>query len=191
MRTGVIISVLIALTFLISPVNADLYSQLENAVNDYNENVDSLPGTLQNILSDQHVLIVIYLYENTSNQSTLELAGSRALDLSSSSHPFATDDALVLIATTADNASVTKFGQINELDEYSYWNNLEFAETLVITTDEDTTERLLNSPSPGDEFMEAYNSGLIIIQASQRARFTTSLSLAILPWVSKLYMLIS
>lgn len=192
MKLRLIISMVLVAILLMTPASADLFDDLNDAVDEYNEKIDQVPGTLQSIFSDQHVILVIYMNENESENETIEAKGP-AFELVLSEGPFVTESGVTMkmVAITDGDASVVNFGKWSELDEQHYWNGVEFAETLVVTTNEDTARAILDSESPGEAFMEAYDSGLIIIETSDRASMTTKISLAIMPVVMKLYALIS
>ncbi|MBN2109868.1 MAG: hypothetical protein JW705_02110 [Methanosarcinaceae archaeon] len=192
------ISLVLAAMFLLTPAGADLFDDMNAKVSEYNDKVDQIPGTLKGILSDQDVIIVVYMNEagpasgSGFGNESIELAGP-AFALELSEGPFVTESGATMnmIATTDSDASVIRFGRWSDLDEEHNWDGEEFAETIVVTTNEDTARAILDSGSPGDTFMDAYDSGLITIEASERARLTTKISLAIMPWMMKLYMMIS
>ena len=190
------ISLLLAAMFLLTPASADIFDDMNARVSEYNDNIDQIPGTLKSILSDQNVIIIVYMNEaelaseSESENESIELAGP-AFTLDLSEGPFVTGGAIMkIIAITDSDASVIKFGRWSNLDEEHNWDGEEFAETIVVTTNENTARAIMDSESPGETFMDAYESDLIIIEASERASMTTKISLALMPWVMKLYTII-
>lgn len=188
MKLRLLISLMLVAIFLMTPASADLFDDLNGAVGEYNEKVDQVPGTLKSILSDQHVILVVYM-----NEAENETTAGPAFDVVLSQGPFVTESGatMKMIAITDSDASVVNFGKWSDLDEEHYWNGVEFAETIVVTTNEDTARAILDSESPGETFTEAYDAGLIVIESSERASMTTKISLAIMPLVMKIYALIS
>ncbi|MGM0770276.1 MAG: hypothetical protein ACQESU_01525 [Halobacteriota archaeon] len=194
MKFKIMISVVLMALFLVMPAGADLFDDMNAEVTEYNDKVDQIPGVLKGILSDQDVIIVVYMNEDDSESEdgSVELEGPE-FTLELTDGPYVTESGAIMtmIATTDSDASVIDFGRWSELDDDRMWNGEEFAETIVVTTNEDTARAMLDSESPGDTFMDAYDSGLVTIEASDRARMTTTISLSLMPWVMKIYAMIA
>ncbi|WP_445476292.1 hypothetical protein ACT9XH_06210 [Methanococcoides methylutens] len=189
MKLRLVISLVLVAILLMVPASADLFDDLDAKVSEYDDKVDQIPGTLRSILSDQHVILVVYMNDEPE---TVE-ADDPEFELDLSEGPFVTDSGVTMkmVAITDSDASVVDFGKWNDLDEQHYWNGVGFAETIIVTTNEDTARSMLDSESPGEVFLEAYDDGLIIIEGADDASMTTKISLAIMPIVMKFYALIS
>ncbi|WP_440952650.1 hypothetical protein [Methanococcoides sp. FTZ1] len=187
MKSRVMISMLLVAVLFMVPASADLFDDMNAAVPEYNEKIGEVPGTLRGILADQHVVLAVYM-----NNAEDETTGGPEFDVTLSSGPFVTESGVTMKAVTItdSDASAVDFGRWGELDESYVWNGVEFTETIIVTTNEDTARAILDSESPGDTFRQAYDDGLIIIEASEDASMGTKISLAIMPIVMNIYALI-
>ncbi|WP_135611147.1 hypothetical protein [Methanococcoides sp. AM1] len=188
MKLRLVISLVLVAILLMVPASADLFDDLNAQVGEYNDKIDQVPGTVQSIFSDQHVILAIYM-NDAENGTT----GGPEFDVVLSDGPFVTESGVTMnmIAITDSDATVSNFGKWSEMDPEYKWDGVDFAETIIVTTNEDTARAILDSESPGETFMEAYDSDMIIIEGADDARITTKISLAIMPLVMKFYALIS
>ncbi|KGK99384.1 hypothetical protein LI82_05140 [Methanococcoides methylutens] len=187
MKSRLIIPMVLVAMLLMVPASADLFDDMDAAVPEYNEKIDQVPGTLRGILADQHVVLAVYM-----NNAEDETTGGPEFDVTLSPGPFVTESGVTMkvVAVTDSDASVVDFGRWSELDDDYNWDGVPFAETILVTTNEDTARALLDSETPGDTFRQAYDAGLITIEASEDASMGTKISLAIMPLVMKIYGLI-
>jgi hypothetical protein len=123
-----IIILMLMLTALIPIANADIVSDLEIKVNEYNEISDSLPSFLKSLLGNEVIKLVIM--ENDGED--------------------------IYIKAVTENAYVTVYEEIDE--------TAEIEETIVMRTNEDTVQSILNSEDPLTTFLDAKDNGEIIIE---------------------------
>ncbi|WP_156146002.1 hypothetical protein [Methanococcoides methylutens] len=187
MKLKLIISMVLVAALFMIPASADLFDDMNAAVPEYNEKIDQVPGTLRGILADQHVVLAVYM-----NNAEDETTGGPEFDVALSPGPYVTESGVTMkvVAITDSDASAVDFGRWSELDAEYNWDGVPFAETIIVTTNEDTARALLDSESPGEVFLEAYDNGLITIESAEDASITTKIYLAIMPLVMKLYALV-
>ncbi|UGV40829.1 hypothetical protein J7W08_00315 [Methanococcoides orientis] len=188
MKLRLVISMVLVAMFFMVPASADLFDDLNAQVGEYNDKIDQVPGTVQSIFSDQHVILAVYM--NDAENGTTD---GPDFDVVLSDGPFVTESGVTMnmIAITGSDASVSNFGKWGELDSEYKWDGVDFTETIIVTTNEDTARAILDSESPGEVFLEAYDSGMIIIEGADDASITTKIYIAVMPLVMKLYALIS
>lgn len=122
---------LLLITSLFSvPASADLFSELDLVVNEYNTNADSAPGPIKALLGNENIIAEISMDDKSS---------------------------LALKIVTEDMV-VTGFSIIETDDP-------DFTPSLIIYSDEGTIRELLVSEDPVNDFLDAYESGAIDIEA--------------------------
>lgn len=126
----IILTLLIIMALFSVPASADLFSEMDLVVNEYNMNADSVPSPLQSLLGNEDILAVIDMNDG---------------------------NALALKIVTEDMV-VTEFVAV-DLDEPN------FSPSIIINTNEKTVRELLGSDDPVHDFLGAYDSDNIEIEA--------------------------
>lgn len=123
-----IITIMMLLVMFMPIASADIVSDLELKVNEYNENASLLPSYLKSLLGNEVIKLVIMT--NDGEQKYIKAI---------------TEDAYVSV--------------FEEIDE-----NTEIGETVIIATSEDTIRSILDSEDPLGTFLDAKDSGEIVIE---------------------------
>ncbi|MEZ5335046.1 MAG: hypothetical protein R2741_07340 [Methanolobus sp.] len=123
-----IIIMMLLLTLFMPLASADVVSDLEVKVNEYNENADQLPSFLKSILGDEVIKLVI-----TAN-----------------------DGSEIYIKAVTEDAYVTSFEVVDA--------DTEIGETILIETNEATVQEIMNSEDPITSFLDAMDSGDLVIE---------------------------
>lgn len=125
-----ILTLLVIATLFSVPASADLFSEMDLMVNEYNLNADSVPGPLKSLLGNEDILAAI----DMNNGSTLALK------------------------IVTEDMFVTEFVAVDQ-------DESDFTPSIIINTNEKTVRELLGSDDPVSDFLEAYDSGNIEIEA--------------------------
>ncbi|MGM0770013.1 MAG: hypothetical protein ACQESU_00130 [Halobacteriota archaeon] len=125
-----ILTLLIITSLFSVPASADLFSELDLVVNEYNTNADSAPGTIKALLGNENIIAEISMDDESS----------------------------VALKIVTDDMVVTGFSTIDRDDP-------DFTPSLMIYSDEGTIRELLVSEDLVNDFLDAYDSGAIDIEA--------------------------
>lgn len=122
------VMLMLVLTVLLPVASADVVSDINLKVNEYNQNADKVPFFLKSLLGDEVIKLVI----------------------------MTNDGEEVYVKAVTEDAYITIFGEIDK-DE-------EIGETIVVGTNEETVQNILNSDDPLGTFLDAKENGEIVIE---------------------------
>ncbi len=175
----VIIKLMVISLLFVSPASADLVDDLDNAVDMYNQNVDKVPSVLISLFGGQVIILNIEMNENfTVEQPAFigsEIVPASVISLVEEEGPM-----LSLIARTDGNAAIEDFGDWSSLYDTDSWpdgSSFTFCTALTVTTDEDTVRSVLVSHAPATTFMNAFNSGSIMVESGSCSGWSSSIKM--------------
>ena len=176
------------LIVLATPAQADLYYDMGQKVSIYNGNVDSTPDIVKDLLGNEEIYSIIGMEDGstlevktvTSNAVVVEFT-KVSIEIEEGKGDYNSDGKLTALdALSAIKMSVGKVpedlaldvdgsGSVTAMDarlilQSSVGLSSEVDPTILLNTDEETLRGLLLSPTPADDFLDAYNSGAIEIE---------------------------
>lgn len=123
-----IIILMLLLTVLMPVASADVVSDLEIKVNEYNENADKVPSFINSLLGNEVIKLVIA----------------------------ANDGSDIYIKGVTENSYITTFEVVDA--------DTEVGENIIIRTNEATVQEVMNSEDALSTFLDARDSGDIVIE---------------------------
>lgn len=187
MKKMMILSFLL-LILLANPASADLFTDMNQKVADYNQNVDKVPGVVNSLLGNEEIYGIIEQNDDTvlelkavTLDSTVVEFQKLAIDIeaekgdcNNDGYLSAVDSLCALKMATGNieedlNVDVDDNGAVTSLDAGIILQTVvglssEVDPTVVVYSDEDTIRRIMESQQPADTFLDAYDAGDIIIE---------------------------
>lgn len=127
MRKQIIILMLL-MTMLMPVASADVVSDLEIKINEYNEYADQVPSFLNSLLGNEVIKLVIA----------------------------ANDGSDLYIKAITEDSYITAFEEVDA--------DTEIGETIIVRTNENTAQEVMNSENAMGTFLDALESGDIVIE---------------------------
>lgn len=186
--------------FLITPVSAELFSEMNQKVFTYNQNIDKVPDFMKDLLGNEEIYGIIDLNDGNTLEVKAITKDGRVIEFSKLGTKIASDkgdcngdnkltalDALCALQMSVgkieenENIDVDGNGEVSSLDAKIILQNAvglssEVDPTIIVKTNENTMDNIMNSQKPVDVFMDAYDSGDITIDG---VGFGKSLTLSI------------
>ena len=186
MKKIFIISLLL-LFFLITPASAELFSEMNQKVLSYNQNIDKVPDFMKDLLGNEEIYGIIDLNDGNTLEVKAITKDGRVIEFSKLGTKIASDkgdcngdnkltalDALCALQMSVgkieenENIDVDGNGEVSSLDAKIILQNAvglssEVDPTIIVKTNENTMDNIMNSQKPVDVFMDAYDSGDITI----------------------------
>lgn len=186
--------------FLITPVSAELFSEMNQKVFTYNQNIDKVPDFMKDLLGNEEIYGIIDLNDGNTLEVKAITKDGRVIEFSKLGTKIASDkgdcngdnkltalDALCALQMSVgkieenENIDVDGNGEVSSLDAKIILQNAvglssEVDPTIIVKTNENTMDNIMNSQKPVDVFMDAYDSGDITIEG---VGFGKSLTLSI------------
>lgn len=187
MKNIFIISLLLFF-FLITPVSAELFSEMNQKVLTYNQNIDKVPDFMKDLLGNEEIYGIIDLNDGNTLQVKAITKDGRVIEFSKLGTKIASDkgdcngdnkltalDALCALQMSVgkieenENIDVDGNGEVSSLDAKIILQNAvglssEVNPTIIVKTNENTMDNMMNSQKPVDVFLDAYDSGDITIE---------------------------
>lgn len=187
MKKMMILSFLL-LILLANPASADLFTDMNQKVADYNQNVDKVPGVVNSLLGNEEIYGIIEQNDDTvlelkavTLDSTVVEFQKLAIDIeaekgdcNNDGYLSAVDSLCALKMATGNieedlNVDVDDNGAVTSLDAGIILQTVvglssEVDPTVVVYSDEDTIRSIMESQQPADTFLDAYDAGDIIIE---------------------------
>ena len=173
--------------FLITPVSAELFSEMNQKVFTYNQNIDKVPDFMKDLLGNEEIYGIIDLNDGNTLEVKAITKDGRVIEFSKLGTKIASDkgdcngdnkltalDALCALQMSVgkieenENIDVDGNGEVSSLDAKIILQNAvglssEVNPTIIVKTNENTMDNIMNSQKPVDVFMDAYDSGDITI----------------------------
>jgi hypothetical protein len=173
--------------FLITPVSAELFSEMNQKVFTYNQNIDKVPDFMKDLLGNEEIYGIIDLNDGNTLEVKAITKDGRVIEFSKLGTKIASDkgdcngdnkltalDALCALQMSVgkieenENIDVDGNGEVSSLDAKIILQNAvglssEVDPTIIVKTNENTMDNIMNSQKPVDVFMDAYDSGDITI----------------------------
>ena len=187
MKKMIIISFLLFI-FLVNPASADLFNDMNQRVVVYNQNVDKVPDFVKNLLGNEEIYGIIELNDGSElevkvvtkdarvvefQKLGIEIEGDKG-DCNKDGSLSAVDALCALMMSTgkieeSENVDVDDSGAVTSLDARIILQSVvglssEVNPTIVVITDESTIRSIMESKTPADTFLDAYDSGAIEIE---------------------------
>lgn len=186
--------------FLITPVSAELFSEMNQKVFTYNQNIDKVPDFMKDLLGNEEIYGIIDLNDGNTLEVKAITKDGRVIEFSKLGTKIASDkgdcngdnkltalDALCALQMSVgkieenENIDVDGNGEVSSLDAKIILQNAvglssEVDPTIIVKTNENTMDNIMNSQKPVDVFLDAYDSGDITIEG---VGFGKSLTLSI------------
>lgn len=186
--------------FLITPVSAELFSEMNQKVFTYNQNIGKVPDFMKDLLGNEEIYGIIDLNDGNTLEVKAITKDGRVIEFSKLGTKIASDkgdcngdnkltalDALCALQMSVgkieenENIDVDGNGEVSSLDAKIILQNAvglssEVDLTIIVKTNENTMDNIMNSQKPVDVFMDAYDSGDITIEG---VGFGKSLTLSI------------
>ncbi len=174
--------------FLITPVSAELFSEMNQKVFTYNQNIDKVPDFMKDLLGNEEIYGIIDLNDGNTLEVKAITKDGRVIEFSKLGTKIASDkgdcngdnkltalDALCALQMSVgkieenENIDVDGNGEVSSLDAKIILQNAvglssEVDPTIIVKTNENTMDNIMNSQKPVDVFMDAYDSGDITIE---------------------------
>lgn len=187
MKNIFIISLLLFF-FLITPVSAELFSEMNQKVLTYNQNIDKVPDFMKDLLGNEEIYGIIDLNDGNTLEVKAITKDGRVIEFSKLGTKIASDkgdcngdnkltalDALCALQMSVgkieenENIDVDGNGEVSSLDAKIILQNAvglssEVNPTIIVKTNENTMDNMMNSQKPVDVFLDAYDSGDITIE---------------------------
>lgn len=173
--------------FLITPVSAELFSEMNQKVFTYNQNIDKVPDFMKDLLGNEEIYGIIDLNDGNTLEVKAITKDGRVIEFSKLGTKIASDkgdcngdnkltalDALCALQMSVgkieenENIDVDGNGEVSSLDAKIILQNAvglssEVDPTIIVKTNENTMDNIMNSQKPVDVFLDAYDSGDITI----------------------------
>ncbi|WP_135604771.1 hypothetical protein [Methanococcoides sp. NM1] len=187
MKKMIIISFLL-LIFLANPVSADLFSDMNQKVVTYNQNVDKVPSFVNSLLGNEEIYGIIELNDGSAlelkvvtedatvvefQKLAIEIEAEKG-DCNQDGYLSAVDSLCALNMATGKmaedaNVDVDNSGAVTSLDARIILQSVvglssEVDPTVVVISNEDTIRSIMESQQPADKFLDAYDAGDIVIE---------------------------
>ena len=187
MKKIIIISLLLFF-FLITPASAELFSEMNQKVISYNQNIDKVPDFLKDLLGNEEIYGIIDLNDGNTLEVKAITKDGRVIEFSPLGTKIASDkgdcngdnkltalDALCALQMSVgkieknENIDVDDNGEVSSLDAKIILQNAvglssEVNPTIIVKTNENTMDNIMNSQKPVDVFLDAFDSGDITIE---------------------------
>lgn len=187
MKKTLIISFLL-FSLMIAPANAELFSEMNQKVVVYNQNADSVPDSLKNLLGNEEIYGIIDLNDGNTLEVKAVTKDGKVIEFSKLGTKIASDkgdyngdnklsalDALCALQMAVgkieedDILDVDDSGEVSSLDARIILQNAvglscEVDPSIIVMTDENTMNDMMYSQTPLDTFLNAYNNGDIEIK---------------------------
>ncbi|WP_342305276.1 hypothetical protein [Methanolobus sp. ZRKC5] len=174
--------------FLVTPANAEIFSEMNQKVVVYNQNVDKVPDSLKSLLGNEEIYGVINLNDGNTLEVKAVTKDGKIIDFSKLGTKIAINkgdcngdnnltalDALCTLQMAVgkmekdDILDVDDSGGFSSLDariilQNAVGLNSEVDPSIIVTTNENSMNDLMNSQKPLDVFLDAYDSGDIDIK---------------------------
>ena len=174
--------------FLITPASAELFSEMNQKVLSYNKNIDKVPDFMKDLLGNEEIYGIIDLNDGNTLEVKAITKDGRVIEFSKLGTKIASDkgdcngdnkltalDALCALQMSVgkieedDILDVDDSGEVSSLDAKIILQNAvglssEVDPSIVVMTNENTMNNLMNSQKPVDAFLDAYDSGDIEIK---------------------------
>lgn len=175
-------------SLMITPANAELFSEMNQKVIVYNQNVDKVPDSLKNLLGNEEIYGIIDLNDGNTLEVKAVTVDGKVIEFSKLGTKIASGkgdcnddnkltalDALCALQMAVgkmeedDILDVDDSGEVSSLDARIILQNAvglssEVNPSIIVTTNENTMNNLMNSQIPLDVFLDAYDSGDIEIK---------------------------
>lgn len=199
MKKIIIISLLLFF-FLITPASAELFSEMNQKVLSYNQNIDKVPDFMKDLLGNEEIYGIIDLNDGNTLEVKAITKDGKVIEFSKLGTKIASNkgdcngdnkltalDALCALQMSVgkieenENIDVDDNGEVSSLDAKIILQNAvglssEVNPTIIVKTNENTMDNTMNSQKPVDVFLDAYDSGDITIEG---VGFGKSLTLSI------------
>ncbi|WP_319507610.1 hypothetical protein [uncultured Methanolobus sp.] len=170
------------------PANADLFAEMNQKVPAYNQNVDEVPGIVRTLLGNEEIYGIVTLNNGdilnvkivTKDAYVTEFSKIAASieenkgDCNKDGQLTALDGLCALRMSVGKvsedpDMDVDENGKVTALDakiilQHAAGLSSDIDPTVIVTTDENTVNSMMNSETPVDVFSEAYDSGEILIE---------------------------
>ncbi|WP_340818858.1 hypothetical protein [Methanolobus sp. WCC4] len=187
MKKILVISFLL-FSLLAAPASADLFADMKQKVSNYNQNVDEVPDSLKSLLGNEEIYGMIDQNDGSTLEVKVVTRDAKVIEFSKlgTKIPIGKGDSngdsklTALDALSALQMGVGKLEQDNVLDvdesgevasldariilQNAVGLSSEIDPSIIITTNEDTMNDLMNSQEPLDVFLDSYDSGDITIE---------------------------
>jgi hypothetical protein len=194
-------------SLLVTPANAELFSEMNQKVIVYNQNVDKVPDPLKNLLGNEEIYGIIHLNDGNTLEVKAVTMDGKVIEFSKLGTKIASEkgdcngdnkltalDALCALQMAVgkmeedDILDVDDSGEVSSLDARIILQNAvglssEVNPSIIVTTNENTMNNLMNSQTPLDVFLDSYDSGDIEING---VGFGKSITISIGKFVMKI-----
>ncbi|MCD4807400.1 MAG: hypothetical protein K8R13_07510 [Methanococcoides sp.] len=199
MKKIIIISFLLFI-FLANPASADLFDDMNQRVVAYNQNVDKVPDFLKDLLGNEEIYGIIELNDGSALELKMVTKDATIVefhkvgikieaekgDCNGDGYLSAVDSLCALKMSTGKmeedpNVDVDDSGAVTSLDARIILQSVvglssEVDPTVVVISNEDTIRSIMESETPADTFIDAYDSGAIKIEPVGFVRSVTFLA---------------
>ncbi len=187
MKKTIMLSFLLFI-LLANSASADLFTDMNQKVAAYNLNVDKVPGIVNSLLGNEEIYGIIELNDGNvlelkvvTEDSTVvvfqklasEIEAEKG-DCNGDGYLSAVDSLCALQMSTGKiaedaNVDVDDNGAVTSLDARIILQSVvglssEIDPTVLVYSDEDTIRSTMESPTPADTFLDAYDAGDIVIE---------------------------
>jgi len=187
MKKIIIISFLLFI-FLVNPASADLFDDMNQRVVAYNQNVDKVPSLVNSLLGNEEIYGIIELNDGSALELKMVTKDATVVefhkvgikieadkgDCNKDGYLSAVDSLCALKMSTGKmeedaNVDVDDSGAVTSLDARIILQSVvglssEVDPTVVVISNEDTIRSIMESETPADTFIDAYDSGAIEIE---------------------------
>ncbi|MBN2489030.1 MAG: hypothetical protein JXA98_08385 [Methanosarcinaceae archaeon] len=194
-------------SLLVTPANAELFSEMNQKVIVYNQNVDTVPDSLKNLLGNEEIYGIVHLNDGNTLEVKAVTKDGKVIEFSKLGTKIASEkgdcngdnkltalDALCALQMAVgkmeedDILDVDDNGEVSSLDARIILQNAvglssEVNPSIILTTNENTMNNLMYSQKPLDAFLDAYDSGDIEIKG---VGFGKSITISIGKFVMKI-----
>ncbi len=182
-----IISSFLLFIILSNTACADLFTDMNQRVTDYNQNVDKVPDIVNNLLGNEEIYGIIELNDGNvlelkvvTEDSTvvefqklaIEIEAEKG-DCNQDGYLSAVDSLCALQMSTGKmaenvNVDVDDSGDVTSLDARIILQSVvglssEINPTVVVYSNEETIRNIMGSKQPANTFLDAYEAGNIVI----------------------------
>ncbi|WP_340818996.1 hypothetical protein [Methanolobus sp. WCC4] len=187
MKKMILLSFLLFI-LLANTASAGLFTDMNKKVTAYNQNVDKVPGIVNSLLGNEEIYGIIELNDGdvlelkvVTEDSTVVVFQKLAIeikaekgDCNGDGYLSAVDSLCALQMSTGkmaedSNVDVDDNGAITSLDARIILQSVvglssEIDPTVIVYSDEDTIRGIMGSKQPADTFLDAYETGDIVIE---------------------------
>ncbi|WP_445475416.1 hypothetical protein ACT9XH_01325 [Methanococcoides methylutens] len=183
-----IIASFLLFILLANPASADLFTDMNQKVTAYNQNVDKVPSVVNSLLGNEEIYGIIELNDGSAlelkvvtedstvvefQKLAIEIEAEKG-DCNQDGYLSAVDSLCALNMATGKIAEDTDVdvddnGAVTSLDARIILQSVvglssEVDPTVVVMSDEDTIRNIMESQQPANTFLDAYDAGDIVIE---------------------------